>query len=71
MTECDEIAANTANHLVTSKPTTFDGWLALVAGQMPGEDPAGTIVNNVAWALYRLPVSTNRQGDGDRHQDQS
>jgi hypothetical protein len=48
--ECDEIADN-----MTELPTsyTFDDCLRQTAMEMPGENPAGTIVNNVAWARYQ------------------
>jgi len=53
--ECDEIADNMANAFPGTRMIahrTFDEWLVEVIKLMPGEDPAGTIVNNVAWSLY-------------------
>lgn len=49
MSECDEIAANM---IVLPVYYTFDDCLRQTALEMPGEDPAGTIVNNIAWARY-------------------
>lgn len=47
-TECDEVADNMA----LPPNVSFDDCLRYVAQQMPGEDRAGTIINNVAWSLY-------------------
>lgn len=51
MSECGEVA----DSLRANAPRfeSFDAALAWVAERMPGEDRAGTIVNNVAWSLYR------------------
>lgn len=47
--ECDEVAEN-----MPQLPSryTFDDCLRQTAMEMRGEDPAGTIINNVAWARY-------------------
>ena len=73
MNECDELAFNI-------DPANIDGYgfqaaLDAVARAMPGEDPRGTIVSNVAWTLWQSsrekvravrkwkPVSEERYGE--------
>lgn len=54
MTECEDVAS----YMSPPRFETFDAALAWVAREMPGEPKGGTVINNVAWALYQ------RQGKG-------
>ena len=61
MTECEEVAAAIARRIKPHLASLTEA-LDLARLMMPQEDPAGTIVNNVAWALYR----DHDQGQGVR-----